>query len=60
MKTYMVKPAFIIINIFYVFSVFILCLLSLLYYFLFNPWLRHSNHPQEKEGGPKKTRNLKI
>jgi hypothetical protein len=20
-----------------------------------NPWLRHSSHPQEKEGGPKKT-----
>jgi hypothetical protein len=35
MKPYMVKPAFIIINIFYVFSVFILCLFSLLYIFLF-------------------------
>jgi hypothetical protein len=22
------------------------------------PWLRHSSHPQEKEGGPKKKKNL--
>jgi hypothetical protein len=35
MKTYMVKRAFIIIIIIYVFSVFILCLFSLLYIFLF-------------------------
>jgi hypothetical protein len=35
MKTYMVKRAFIIIIIIYVFSVFILCLFSLLYFFLF-------------------------
>jgi hypothetical protein len=33
MKTYVVKPTFIIINIFYVFSVFILCLFSLSYFF---------------------------
>jgi hypothetical protein len=24
-----------------------------------NPWLRHSNHPQEKEGGPKKNEKRK-
>ncbi len=24
-----------------------------------NRWLRHSNHPQEKEGGPKKTKKKK-
>jgi hypothetical protein len=24
-----------------------------------NPWLRHSSHPQEKEGGPKKKRKKK-
>jgi hypothetical protein len=35
MKTYMVKRASIIIIFFYVFSVFILCLFSLLYFFLF-------------------------
>jgi hypothetical protein len=35
MKTYMVKRAFNIIIIIYVFSIFILCLFSLLFYFLF-------------------------
>jgi hypothetical protein len=25
-----------------------------------NPWLRHSSHPQEKEGGPKKKRRKKL
>jgi hypothetical protein len=35
MKTYMVKRAFIIIIIINVFSVFILCLFSLLYFCLF-------------------------
>jgi hypothetical protein len=35
METYMVKRAFIIIIIIYVFSVFILCLFSLLYIYLF-------------------------
>jgi hypothetical protein len=24
-----------------------------------NPWLRHSSHPQEKEGGPKKNKKQK-
>jgi hypothetical protein len=24
-----------------------------------NPWLRHSSHPQEKEGGPKKNEKKK-
>ncbi len=35
MKTYMVKRAFIIIIMIYVFYVFILCLFSLLYFCLF-------------------------
>jgi hypothetical protein len=35
MKTYMVKRAFILIIIIYVFFVFILCLFSLLYFCLF-------------------------
>jgi hypothetical protein len=24
-----------------------------------NPWLRHSSHPQEKEGGPQKKKKKK-